>query len=201
MRWFSRRVRLSLLAVIVFLALTVALIGIIRAINPELDPMKIIGVFGSEKPTAFRTKPYWSQLTEKQRKDLAPLEPLWDRIAPIRKKKWLEVAQRMEKMSPEEKELLQQRLTAWVNLTPEEREDARKNYLSAKKLDIKGKSLQWQEYQQLPEEEKKKLAAKARKNPQVARSPSDETVVQESPKTAEESGSQAGSDETPDYWR
>ncbi|NLC24946.1 MAG: DUF3106 domain-containing protein, partial [Oxalobacter sp.] len=150
MRWFSHRTRIFFFAVIAFLVLTAVAIGILRAVNPELNLMEKIGLVDDEHFTTFRTKPYWTKLTEKQRDSLAPLEDVWDRITSARKKKWLEIAQRMESMSPEERERLKERIQMWANLTPEERKEARQNYLSARKLGVKDKSLQWLEYQNLP---------------------------------------------------
>lgn len=200
MRWLSRRTRIFLFAVIAFLLLTGSVIGIVRMVNPELDLMGIIGFADYEKSTLVRTRPYWIQLTDEQREILAPLESGWDRIALSRKEKWLEVAQRMEKLSPEERKQLQERIQVWVSLTPEQRKEARENYLSAQRLDIKDKSLQWLEYQNLPEEEKKELAAKARKKRWVVNSKS----VKKKPIAKSESTGKAmlpAKEEVPDYWR
>lgn len=200
MRWFSHRTRIFLFAVIAFLAVTVIAIGIVRLVNPELNLMEKIGLVEDENLTALRTKPYWTQLTDRQRDSLSPLEEVWDRITPARKKKWLEIAERMESMSAEEKARLQQRIQVWVNLTPDERREARQNYLSAKKLGIKDKSLQWLEYQNLPEEEKKQLAATARKKRRIVNpAPMEEEPVA-APESVEEP-QQPVKEETPDYWR
>lgn len=200
MRWLSRRTRIFLFAVMAFLLLTGIVIGVIRIVNPELNLTGIIGFAEYEKSTFFRTRPYWKQLTNEQREVLAPLENGWDRIAPSRKEKWLEVAQRMENLSPEERKRLQERIQVWVSLTPEQRKDARENYLSAQKLDIKDKSLQWLEYQNLPEEEKKELAAKARKKRRIVNS----KLGKKKPAAKSGSAGRAmlpAKEEVPDYWR
>lgn len=200
MRWFSHRTRIFLLAVIAFLVLTVIAIGILRAVNPELNLMEKIGLADDENLTTFRTRPYWTELTDKQRDSLAPLDEVWDRITPSRKKKWLEIAQRMESMSPEEKARLQERIQMWVNLTPEERREARQNYLSAKKLGVKDKSLQWLEYQNLPEAEKKELAATARKKRRVVNHRPEEEAPAAQSEPVEETPPPK-KEESPDYWR
>ncbi|MEG1053834.1 MAG: DUF3106 domain-containing protein, partial [Janthinobacterium sp.] len=46
----------------------------------------------------------------------------------------------------------------WVKLTPAQRSLVRENYARTKKIDPGQKSAQWEQYQQLPEEQKKKLA-------------------------------------------
>ena len=49
----------------------------------------------------------------------------------------------------------------WAKLTPEQRRVVRENYTSTKKVDPNQKSEKWQRYQELSEEQKKKLAEDA----------------------------------------
>jgi hypothetical protein len=49
----------------------------------------------------------------------------------------------------------------WAKLTPEQRELARETYARARKIAPEQKTASWESYQQLPEEQKKKLAASA----------------------------------------
>jgi hypothetical protein len=79
----------------------------------------------------------------------------------FRKNKWLAIGNKFAKMKPEEQQRLHDRMREWVKLTPEQRRVARESYTRAKKLDPDQKSARWQQYQQLPEEQKKKLAADA----------------------------------------
>lgn len=127
------------------------------------------------------TKPLWSELTPEQREALGPLEPEWDHINSTRKKKWLEIGNKMLAMSPEEKQRVQDRIRDWVKLTPEQRRIARQNYARAQKLKPEEKTSQWQQYQQLPEEQKRQLAASGKKKKQVvnpaSQSQSKEEVV------------------------
>ncbi len=205
MGWFRHRARFFLFAVIAFLVLVVVAVGVIRVVYPELNLAEAVGFADDDKPATFKTKPHWKQLTAEQREALFPLEKEWDRISHSRKKKWLEIAQRMQKLSPEEKKRFQERLRVWVNLTPEERKEARQNYLDAKKLGVKDKSLQWLEYQNLPEEEKKALAAKARKKRRVAdQKPSGEAsapVVTPQPVEKPRSPEKTKEESSPDYWK
>lgn|GEM_PF-925868 len=200
MRWFSHRARVVLFAVVAFLALTVVVMGVVRVVNPELNLMELIGFSDDEKPTVSPTEPYWRQLTESQKEALAPLERIWDQVSPDRKKKWLEIAHQMETMPPEEKKRLQERIRVWANLTPQERKEARKNYLSTKKLGVKDKSSQWEKYQNLPEEEKTKLAETARKKRLVVPSRSRKEEEKKQPDSGKETGSGA-KNAVPDYWR
>ena len=104
------------------------------------------------------TKPLWSELTPAQQQALAPLAAEWDKVDTLRKKKWLEIGNKFASMKPDEQQRIQERMREWVKLTPEQRRVARESFARSKKLDADQKSAQWQEYQQLPEEQKKKLA-------------------------------------------
>lgn len=104
------------------------------------------------------TRPRWNELTPTQQTALAPLAAEWNKIEVFRKKKWLEIGNRYVGMNSEEQARIQERMRDWAKLTPEERRVAREIYTRTKKLDASQKSAQWQEYQQLPDEQKKKLA-------------------------------------------
>ena len=154
------------------------------------------------------TKPLWSDLTPAQQQALAPLEHEWAYIHSARKKKWIEIGDKMVQMPPEERKRIQDRIQDWLKLTPEQRRMARQNFLRAKKLDPEEKTSQWLQYQQLPEEQKKKLAASAQAKPQVVNPPSEaqrskEVVapIKSPPKPAGESSNSQQSGEQPSYWR
>jgi hypothetical protein len=104
------------------------------------------------------TKPLWSELTPMQQQALAPLSTEWDKLEPVRKKKWLQIGNKYTSMKPDEQQRVQERIREWVKLTPEQRRVARESYARAKNLNPDQKSAHWQQYQQLPEEQKKKLA-------------------------------------------
>lgn len=106
-------------------------------------------------------KPLWQDLTPAQQVALAPLQSEWDKLTGMRKKKWLDIASRYASMKPEEQDRMHERMEEWVKLTPEQRSQARRNFARAQKLDPSQKSAQWEEYQQLPDEQKKELADKA----------------------------------------
>ncbi|HEX8610841.1 MAG TPA: DUF3106 domain-containing protein [Telluria sp.] len=106
-------------------------------------------------------KPMWKDLSPPQQVALDPLKGEWDRMESVRKQKWLDIANRYSSMKPDEQLRMQERMRAWTRLTPEERRVARENYTLSKKIDKSQKSAEWEKYQQLPEEEKKKLALDA----------------------------------------
>lgn len=116
-------------------------------------------------------KPLWKDLTPVQQQALEPLVGEWDKMEGLRKKKWLEVANRYSSMGPDEQQRLHERMREFITLTPEQRRQVRQTYARTQKLDPSEKSAQWEQYQQLPEEQKQKLAAAANAKKQVANLP------------------------------
>ena len=55
-------------------------------------------------------KPTWSQLSDDQRKVLAPLSAEWDTLRPWQREKMLDIARDYPKMKPEQQERVQKRL-------------------------------------------------------------------------------------------
>lgn len=113
---------------------------------------------------AALAKPLWVSLSPAQKTALEPLVGEWDRMEAPRKQKWLEIANRFASMKPDEQARVHEKMREWVKMTPDERRLVRENYTKAKKLDVTQKSEQWEKYQQLPEEQKQKLAAEAAKS-------------------------------------
>jgi hypothetical protein len=116
----------------------------------QTTPSKI-----AKKPDS---KPTWSELTPAQQHALAPLAGEWKKMEFNSKEKWLVIGNKFAAMSPAEQERLQERMRDWVKLTPVQRRSVRESYTRAKKLDADKKSAQWKEYQQLSDEQKKKLS-------------------------------------------
>lgn len=126
----------------------------------------------AKSPQKALDKPLWHTLTHPQQVALEPLAGEWDKMDSLRKQKWLEIANRFSSMKPDEQQRVHERMRDWVKLTPEERRVARENYTRTKKIEPGQKTAQWEQYQQLPEEQKKKLAAEAATKKQVANLPS-----------------------------
>ncbi|HEY4071717.1 MAG TPA: DUF3106 domain-containing protein [Herbaspirillum sp.] len=110
-----------------------------------------------KKPVAGNG-PSWQALTTAQQLALVPLAGEWDTMDRLRKEKWIAIGNRYARMSPAEQARIQTRMRDWVKLTPEERRSVRQNYASTKKLDADQKSVQWQQYLQLSDEQKEQLA-------------------------------------------
>jgi hypothetical protein len=102
----------------------------------------------------------WQKLNEDQRSVLAPLQEDWSSLSQGRQKKWVEVANRYPQMSEAERIALQSRMAEWAGLSTKERQSARDNYLRTLKFSPEKKAAAWESYQQLSEEDKKRLAEK-----------------------------------------
>jgi hypothetical protein len=103
-------------------------------------------------------KPAWRSLSPAQQVALQPLQGEWDQMDGVRKQKWLQLARRFGAMKPEEQKRVHERMREWVKLTPEQRELARETYTRTRKIAPADKTATWESYQQLPDEQKKKLA-------------------------------------------
>lgn len=136
------------------------------------------GIAAKPAAKAAIANPGWKELSPSQQQTLSPLATEWDKLDAPHKSKWLEITRRYVTMKPDDQNRMQERMRAWVALTPEQRRVARESYARTKKLNTDQKSAQWEQYQQLPEDQKKKLAAEAAKNKVAALPP-----VQSKPKT------------------
>jgi hypothetical protein len=106
-------------------------------------------------------KPLWRSLSTAQQVALQPLQAEWDQMDGVRKQKWLQLANRFGSMKPEEQQRVHERMREWAKLTPAQRELARETYSRARRIAPGQKTASWESYQQLPDEQKKKLAASA----------------------------------------
>jgi hypothetical protein len=114
------------------------------------------------------TKPLWNELTPAQQQALAPLASKWNTVSEAQKRKWLALSENFPRMSGAEQEKLHSRMSEWAGLTPQERTQARLNFGITKQLSPDEKKAKWEQYQALPLEEKRKLAASAAKPPATA---------------------------------
>lgn len=103
--------------------------------------------------------PTWRELSPAHQRILAPLEPLWNTIPELNRHKWVRIADQYPKYSADEQARLQARMAEWVQMTPQQRRLARENYQITRSLTPEAKTEAWNRYQQLPEEQKKNLAA------------------------------------------
>ena len=104
----------------------------------------------------------WQALTNTEKQVLAPLEHDWATLEANRRQKWLEVAARFPAMSAEERARVQERMAEWARLTPAQRTQARMQFQEVRQLPAQERNAKWQAYQALSEEEKQKLALRAK---------------------------------------
>lgn len=123
-----------------------------------------------QPPGDLPSEPTWKQLDGKQQQALAPLQERWSGISELQKRRWLALAQTWDTRSPEEQTKLHSRMSEWASLSAQQRSQARLNYAVTKRLAASpsDKRAQWEAYQALSEEEKKRLAAKAAPRPKGA---------------------------------
>jgi hypothetical protein len=110
---------------------------------------------------AAESQPTWAALSPAQRQALAPLAASWPSLTEGHKRKWIALSVNYPNMRAEEQALLHSRMTGWAALTPQQRARARLNFAESKKVPADDRKAKWQAYQQLPDDEKRKLAAGA----------------------------------------
>ncbi len=125
---------------------------------------------------ASADKALWKTLTPPQQTALAPLAAEWDKMDAARKLKWMEIANRFSSMKPDEQARVHEKMREWMRLTPEERRKVRENYTATKKIDKDQKTVQWEQYQQLTDEQKKQLVNDTRKKTPVTNLPAKNQV-------------------------
>lgn len=119
-------------------------------------------------PPAKGEGPGWETLNTEQKLALYPLAERWVFLGSLQKRRWLALAQTFPSLPEEEQTRLHDRMTAWASLSAQQRNQARLNYAVTNRLSQEDKRSQWDAYQALSEEEKRKLAARANTKPQGA---------------------------------
>lgn len=113
------------------------------------------------------SKPLWKELSAAEQTALRPLAANWDSMAVGQKRKWQSVAKDFDKLPAEQQTKMHARMTEWIALSPKQRADARINFAENRQLTDgltpEQRKVQWQAYQQLSPEEKRKLAESAPK--------------------------------------
>ncbi|MBH1978697.1 MAG: DUF3106 domain-containing protein [Giesbergeria sp.] len=112
--------------------------------------------------------PGWETLNTPQKLALYPLAERWAFLGSLQKRRWLALAQTFPSLPEEEQARLHDRMTAWASLSAQQRNQARLNFAVTNRLSTEDKRSQWDAYQALSEEEKRKLAARANTKPQGA---------------------------------
>lgn len=125
--------------------------------------------YGSARPVVQpEAGPPWASLTTRQKEALYPLANRWALLSEVQKRNWLNLAAGFHALSPEEQAKMLARITDWASLSAQQRSQARLNYAAAAKLSADDRRAQWEAYQALSDDEKKRLAAKAGPKPKGA---------------------------------
>ncbi len=125
-------------------------------------------------PSSLEDGRTWASLGASTQGVLAPLSNQWPALSASTKEKWIGVAKRMHKMAPAERERVQARMASWASLTPIERGQTRLLFQEALRVAPETRAEQWKRYNELSEDEKRQLAARA-VPPTVARQVSSST--------------------------
>ena len=102
----------------------------------------------------------WKDLNAVQRQSLQPLEGTWGTLSDGHKRKWIALAQNYPQLGPVEQAKMHSRMAEWAALKPRARELARLNFAEAKKTNSTERAANWEAYQALSPEDKKRLAKK-----------------------------------------
>ena len=114
---------------------------------------------GPSAAPASASNSSWQSLKGSQKKALAPLAPHWAQISHAQRNKWLAMSNNFDNLSNKEQAILHERMADWASLSPQQRAQARLNFNQTKTLDADAKKTQWEAYQALSPEDRKKLAA------------------------------------------
>lgn len=118
------------------------------------------------RPPQQEDGPGWSTLTTAQKEVLYPLAERWALLSEVQKRHWVNLAGTFKTLSPDEQHKMVARITDWASLSTQQRSQARLNYAAASsRLTSDTKRAQWEAYQALAPEEKKRLASKAAPKP------------------------------------
>jgi hypothetical protein len=100
----------------------------------------------------------WNALNPAQKQSLLPLATSWGTLTESQRRKWLALTKNFASMSPADQATLHSRMTEWAALSPQQRSRARLNFGETRQLPPTEKKAQWEAYQALSPEEKRRLA-------------------------------------------
>lgn len=105
----------------------------------------------------------WKSLSASQARVLAPLAPVWASLDDEQQRRWIELAARYPRFSSHDQRLMQERMTEWAAMGAAERRRARVQFQQASALSAQERQAQWEAYQALPADERKRLVDQARR--------------------------------------
>jgi Protein of unknown function (DUF3106) len=154
--------------VVAFGLLVAAWTALAQTTAPVTPSNVIAAPAAAAKGTAVKaTAPAWTDLRADQQTALKPLAANWPNMSSGHKSKWLEVSKNYASIAPAEQAKLHARMSDWASLSPQQRAQARINFAENQALTSgltpEQRKVQWQAYQLLSPEEKRKLAASSGK--------------------------------------
>lgn len=165
------------LAAVVLLGLALGGLGIVSAVRiaPSAVPAEMsvpsgAGSTGKRSLSASTHQglqrsgsgPAWNTLSARQKEILTPLRERWSSMGDVAKRRWMSLADGFDDLSAEQQQKLHNRMESWASLSAQQRNQARLNFFASKQLTPEELQSKWDAYQALSNEEKKKLAAKAK---------------------------------------
>jgi hypothetical protein len=131
-------------------------------------PHAVAGPAGTVSVQQPSEGPGWETLNTPQKLALYPLAERWALLSEVQKRRWLALSQTFHTLPEAEQARLHGRMTAWASLSVQQRNQARINFAATQRLTPDDKRSQWDAYQALSEEEKRRLAASAATKPRGA---------------------------------
>lgn len=105
----------------------------------------------------------WSELPAAEQRALSPLQTAWTGLNADDRAKWRELASNFDKLPAQQQSRLRSRMLEWANMSTAERTVARENFLKSRSpIASAERKAQWEAYQALSAEEKRKLANQAK---------------------------------------
>jgi hypothetical protein len=135
--------------------------------DPHLPVIPVMGgsvqapVAAGSDPSANPTpaSAAWQSLSKRQKLALAPLAGEWHELTAQQRQKWRVLSKNFSKISDEEQRILHSRMREWAALSPRQRSQARFHFNTTQALSAQDKRAQWEAYQALTEQEKRKLSS------------------------------------------
>ena len=103
----------------------------------------------------------WKSLSAPQARVLAPLAPVWASLDDEQQQRWVELAARYPRFSTHDQRLMQERMTEWAAMSAADRRRARVQFQQASALSVQERQAQWQAYQSLSPDERRRLIDQA----------------------------------------
>ena len=135
--------------------------------DPHLPVIPVMGgsvqapVAAGSAPSANPThaSAAWQSLSKRQKLALAPLAGEWHELTAQQRQKWLVLSKNFSQISDEEQLTLHSRMREWAALSPRQRSQARFHFNTTQAISAQDKRAQWEAYQALTEQEKRKLSS------------------------------------------